>query len=152
MNKKLIITGLFFALAIALFTLNSYAGEKAQNASYKNVETLEMVENPQKYLNTTVEFTAKFDKFSILGLDYPEAMRSSEKYLGFTVQRDDTENHNIPLSELKLFLKQQDAEKYAELECGDIIKVQGKVFSTALNDPWLDVEKITIVKKVKEKK
>ena len=153
MNKKNIGAGLFFALLIALSSTYIYGEETKTSATlYKPSEALEIVKNANKYLNNNVEFTAKFDKFSILGLDYPNAMRSSEKYVGFTIQRDDIKDHNIPLSEMKLFLEQKKAEKYVDLDTGDVIKIQGKVFSTALNDPWVDVEKITVLKKAKETK
>ena len=42
---------------------------------------LEIVANPDKYLNKKVKFKASFDKFSTLGLDYKPAMRDSQKYI-----------------------------------------------------------------------
>ena len=54
-------------------------------------------------------------------------------------------DHNIPLSELKIFIKRAEAEKYIELNSGDVIEFSGKVFSNALGDPWMDAEKFTVI-------
>ena len=37
------------------------------------------------------------------------------------------------------------AEKYIELNSGDVIEFSGKVFSNALGDPWMDAEKFTVI-------
>ena len=42
------------------------------------------------------------------------------------------------------------AEKHIDLETGDKIEITAKVFSTALNDPWLDVENLVVIKKIKK--
>ncbi len=112
-----------------------------------NASPLSVVASPQKYLNKTVVMKATFDKFSTLGLDYKKAMRSSSDYIGFLIQRDDVLDHNVPLSEMKLFIKRDYAEKFIELDTGDKIQITGKVFSNALGDPWVDVIKITIIQK-----
>lgn len=104
-----------------------------------------LVNNPAQYLNKNVEFTAKFNKFSNLGLDYPPAKRESQVYTGFLIERDDVTTHVIPLSELKMFIKIADLKKYTDLTSGDKIKIRGKVFSTALGDPWLDITELTIL-------
>ena len=93
---------------------------------------------------------AKFDKFSTLGLDYKSAMRSSEDYISFLIKRDDT-SYDIPLSELKLFLKREEAEKHLDLKTDDLIEIEGKVFSDALGDAWIDITKLTVIKKAPEK-
>ena len=110
-----------------------------------------MVANPAKYLNKTVTVKGKFDKFTTLGLDYAPAMRSSEDYITFLIQRDDVKDHNIPLSEMKVFLKRTIAEKHIELDAGDEVQFSGKVFSNALGDVWMDAETFTVLKK-KDKK
>ena len=112
-----------------------------------NTAPLSVVATPQKYLNKTIVMKATFDKFSTLGLDYKKAMRSSADYIGFLIQRDDVVDHNVPLSEMKLFIKRDYAEKFIELDTGDKIQITGKVFSNALGDPWIDVSKITILQK-----
>ena len=112
-----------------------------------NASSLEVVRNPNGFLNKKVVMTVKFDKFSTLGLDYKKAMRDSQKYIGFLIQRDDVKDHNIPLSEMKLFITRDYAEKFIDLNTGDKIKIKGKVFSTALGDPWIDVESIEVIEK-----
>ncbi len=102
------------------------------------VTPLAVVANPSMFLNKTIVMTAKFDKFSTVGLDYPPALRATEDYISFMVYRDDTQ-HDIPLSELKLFMKRTDAQKFIDLKSKDKIKITGKLFSTALGDAWVDV-------------
>lgn len=119
--------------------------------NYTEVDPLDIVATPQKYLNKNIKIQAKFDKFSTLGLDYPPAMRSSEKYISFLIQRPDVTNHNIPLSELKIFLKKEIAEKNIDLDAGDIVSFTGRVFSSALGDAWMDVDSFNVISK-KDKK
>lgn len=113
--------------------------------SYITVNPLDVVARPNFYLNKNIKIKAKFDKFSTLGLDYKPAMRSSENYISFLIQRPDVTDHNIPLSELKIFLNRDEAEKHIDLNSGDIIEFTGKVFSNALGDPWMDVDKFTVI-------
>lgn len=89
----------------------------------------------------------KFDKFSTLGLDYKKAFRDSNTYIGFMIQRDDVKDHDVPLSELKLFLKRDYAEKFVDLNTGDKISMTGVVFSNALGDAWVDITNIQILQK-----
>ena len=162
MNNKKIIS--IILCLVSIFTLGYYLKDDAavaqtqtkapaqtkqvQNQStVVNTTSLNVVANPTRFLNRTVKMQATFDKFSTLGLDYKKAMRSSEKYIGILIQRDDVLDHNIPLSEMKLFLTKELAEKYIDLDTGDKIQITAKVFSTALGDPWLDVENITVIKK-----
>ena len=139
--KNITLTVLFSAL---LTFTPSFA---ADNNSAISTTPLNVVAAPQKYLNKTVTMEATFDKFSTLGLDYKKAMRSSSDYIGFLIQRDDVVDHNVPLSEMKLFIKRDYAEKFIELDTGDKIQITGKVFSNALGDPWIDINKITILQK-----
>ena len=115
------------------------------------VSPLDVVKTPQKYLNKTIVMNATFDKFSILGLDYKPAMRSSEKYIGILIKRDDVIDHTVPLSEMKMFLKRDLAEKNINLESEDKVQITGKVFSTALGDPWVDITDIKITQKAPKK-
>lgn len=112
--------------------------------TYTPVKALDLVKNPTAYLNKRVKITAKFDKFSSLGLDYKPAMRSSEKYIAFLIRRDDAKN-DIPLSELKNFMKRETAEKFIDLETDDVVEYSGLVFSNALGDAWLEVEDFKII-------
>ena len=109
------------------------------------VNPLNIVARPSAYMNKSVKIRAKFDKFSTLGLDYKPAMRSSEDYISFLIQRPDILDHNIPLSELKIFISRDEAEKYIDLNSGDIVEFTGRVFSTALGDPWMDVTSFTVI-------
>ncbi len=162
MNKKVILTTTIFAISIFLSGLfnealsqNAQQAPKAQTQSVKkvapiNTTSLNIVNNPAKYLNKTVKIQATFDKFSTLGLDYKKALRDSKDYIGILIQRDDVIDHNIPLSEMKLFMKKDMAEKHIDLDSGDRIEIVAKEFSTALNDPWLDIISISVIKKIKK--
>lgn len=112
---------------------------------YESVNPLDIVANPQKYLNKKVKIRAQFDKFSTLGLDYKPAFRSSEKYITFLIKRSDVQNHTVPLSELKNFLDRKIAEKFIDLKPGDEVEYTGIVFSNALSDAWIDVDTFTVL-------
>ena len=105
------------------------------------VNPLNVVKSPNNYINKRINVSAKFNKFSTLGLDYKPAMRSSENYISFLIFRPDTDK-KIPLPEMKLFIKRNVAEKYIELKEGDCIQFSGVVFSNALGDVWVDVDKL----------
>lgn len=117
----------------------------AQNIYYEPVRAIDVAANPTKYLNKHIKIKAKFDKFSTLGLDYKPAYRSSEQFITFLIKRDDVINHTIPLSEMKNFLKRDEAEKYIDLASGDDIEYYGYVFSNALGDAWVEVEKFVVL-------
>lgn len=115
--------------------------------SYKTIDPVSLVNDPQSYLNNQVKISATFDKFTSLGLDYPPAKRDSKSYIAFLIKRPDVPaQYNIPLSELKILMKREKAEKFIDLESGDQIEVYGKVFSTALGDPWVEVDSIKVLK------
>ena len=135
------------------YTVVSANGVQTQSASkaYTTVNPLDIVARPNFYLNKNVKIKAKFDKFSTLGLDYKPAMKSSQDYISFLIQRLDVTDHNIPLSELKIFLKRTEAEKYIDLNSGDIVEFSGKVFSNALGDAWMDVDKFAVISSTKPK-
>lgn len=119
--------------------------------NYMPAKALDITKEPSKYLNKNIMMDATFDKFATLGLDYKPALREYSKYIGFLIQRDDVKDHDVPLSEMKIFLKREYAEKFVDLETGDKIQIKGKVFSAALGDPWIDVDELIIVKKAKVK-
>lgn len=160
--KKLQIITLAILLSTSIgITVNKVSSEpaapaaavsapSAPQANYTSVNALEIVSNPYRYLHRNIRIKAKFDKFSTLGLDYPAAMRSSDKYISFLIQRPDITNHNIPLSEMKIFLKKEVAEKNIDLDAGDEVEFTGKVFSTALGDAWIDVDDFKVVNKIKK--
>ncbi len=113
----------------------------AQTANVNFVDPVAVVKNPSAYLNRKIHVSARFDKFATLGLDYKPAYRSSENYISFLILRTDT-SKNIPLSEMKLFMKRSDADKFIELKEGDKVQFAGTVFSNALGDVWVDVESL----------
>jgi hypothetical protein len=115
------------------------------DSSYQPTSSLDIVANPAKYLNKKVKIKAKFDKFSTLGLDYKPAFRNSEKYITFLIKRDDVTNHTVPLSEMKNFLERSVAEKYIDLKSGDDIEYCGVVFSNALGDAWVSVDRFSVL-------
>ncbi len=115
------------------------------DSAYKNISPLDLVRDPNSYLNDRVSFEATFNGFNPVGLDYKGAMRSSKDYISFLVQRPDVTHHVIPLSELKLIFPRKKAEKsLLDVQTGDKVAVKGKVFSAALGDPWIDVEDMVI--------
>lgn len=126
-------------------TIQKAAPAKAPAIVYEPTSSIDIVANPTKYLNKHVKIRAKFDKFSTLGLDYKPAFRSSEKYITFLIKRDDVTNHNVPLSEMKNFLERSEAEKYIDLAEGDEIEYSGTVFSDALGDAWISVDKFVVI-------
>ena len=125
--------------------------ERVATSNVITVSPLSIVASPDKFLNKTVTFTGDFVAFTSLGLDYKPAFRDGTKYIGMLIKRDDVKNHVIPLSELKMFVLREEAEKHTDIEQGDKVKITGKVFSTALGDPWVDVTKFEVLTK-KEKK
>ena len=162
-NLKYIKTFVLLAVTSFILTGSSLYSEKVTaqplaetpvttSASNINavVSAIDIVNTPKKFLNKTVVIKARFDKFSTLGLDYKSAFRSSEEYISFLIKRDDTK-FDIPLSEMKLFLKRDLAEKFIDLKVDDEISIEGKVFSDALGDAWIDVEKLVLIKKAPEK-
>ena len=114
LKKYIIAFGLVFSIilsggySIAQNQTNTAKPKTQKNIAQEkpiNTTSLEIVNNPSKYLGKRVKLQATFDKFSTLGLDYKKAMRPSTKYIGILIQRDDITDHNIPLSEMKLFMK-----------------------------------------------
>ncbi len=144
--KKISVT----VFTVFLLAMANVYGAANQQSAVINTTSLNIVAHPDKYLNKTVKMQATFDKFSTLGLDYNKAMRPSTKYIGILIQRDDVANHNIPLSEMKLFLTKELAEKHIDLDTGDKIELTANMFSNALGDPWLDVKSLNVIKKAKK--
>ncbi|MDD3013008.1 MAG: hypothetical protein PHC34_04825 [Candidatus Gastranaerophilales bacterium] len=153
-RAKLVTFGIsaLIALNILFGNLSSHAIKAADQTikpteavNYKQVNALDLVGSPQNYLNKKIKIDATFDKFSTLGLDYKAAMRESKNYISFLIKRTDITSNTIPLSELKLIIKREKAEKLINLESGDKIELTGNVFSNALNDPWVDVDNIKVL-------
>lgn len=160
MNKKIKSLVLILAVTVGLGVCAQQMPVSKQlvsvsntQQSYVSVNPLDLVARPNFYLNKNVKIKAKFDRFTTLGLDYPPAMRSSDKFLSFLIQRPDITDHNIPLSELKIFIVRTEVEKYIDLNSGDEVEFSGKVFSSALGEPWMQVDNFKVLStKTKEKK
>lgn len=123
------------------------AAVEVNTANYTEVCPLTVVNNASAYVGKNIKMKAVFDKFSTLGLDYKPAMRSSQDYISFLIKRDDVKDHTVPLSEMKIFIKRKAAEKFIDLDSGDIVEIYGKVFSSALTDPWVEVDKLVVIEK-----
>ncbi|MBS1954746.1 MAG: hypothetical protein JST89_11200 [Cyanobacteria bacterium SZAS-4] len=120
----------------------------------QNVNAEQLVDKPHEYLNKNVKFTANFFAFSSLALDYKPALRPAKTHLSFLILKD---NSHIPLSELKLAMaipKEKDAENtlLAKLKDGDQLEITGKVFNTALDEPWVDVLRLKLLKAAPDEK
>ncbi|MEB3245638.1 MAG: hypothetical protein VKJ06_06615 [Vampirovibrionales bacterium] len=136
--------------AVAPATGSACIIEQTPCSQYATVTPLDLVRSPGDYLEKPVRFEAEFSTFTMLGLDYSRAKRDSRDYYGLTVRRPDVKHHVIPLPELKLFAKRkenEDKDPWLELERGDQILVYGKVFATALREPWMDIQRIDVLKK-----
>lgn len=110
-----------------------------------SVTTDDLYKRPNEYLKKNVKFQAKFYAFSSLALDYKPAMRKSKDYLSFLVLRPDS---HIPFSEIKLAMaipKEKDPKNtlLQGLKDGDTVEIIGNVFATPLDEPWVDVLKLT---------
>lgn len=125
---------------------------KAAETVTQTVQPIDLLKDPQLYLNKKVAFEGTFNSFSSVGLDYKKAMRSSKDFVSIIIRRPDVTDHTIPLAELKLIFPRKKSEDVMHLESGDKIKITGNVFSTALNEPWLDVSDIKVLHKVKTTK
>jgi hypothetical protein len=119
----------------------------ASIAAATRVESLELLQTPDRYLNRKVTFTGTFNRFADIALDYKKAFRDSRDYVTFFILRPDVSAHTIPLSEMKLFFPRKKSSEVMELESGDKIQIVGVPFSTALDEPWIDVEHIKILEK-----
>lgn len=120
----------------------------------QSVNAEQLVDKPHEYLNKNVKFTANFFAFSSLALDYKPALRPAKTHLSFLILKD---NSHIPLSELKLAMaipKEKDAENtlLAKLKDGDQLEITGKVFNTALDEPWVDVLRLKLLKAAPDEK
>jgi hypothetical protein len=114
----------------------------------------DLVSKPQEWLGKNVKFTANFFAWSNLALDYKPAFRSSKTHLSFLILKPGS---HIPLSELKLAMmipkdKDPEAALFATLKDGDQVELTGKVFSSALDDPWMEVFKLKKLSSSKDDK
>ncbi len=116
-------------------------------ASATLVNSLDVMKAPAQYLNKKITFTATFNRFADIALDYKKAFRDSRDYVTFFILRPDVGEKLIPMSEMKLFFPRKRSEEAMDVEAGDKIQIVGTVWNTALSEPWIDVEHIKIVEK-----
>lgn len=112
---------------------------KINESEYEPILLGTLLDNPQNYLEKKIRFRGKFSSFTTLALDYEPALRKSKDYISLCIFRPDSK---IPLSELKLAYPLKEAkenEVIRELEEEDLLEIYGKVFSAALDEPWIDV-------------
>lgn len=133
-------------------TAQTKAPAQSVSENYSTVVPTDLLKDPKGYMNKKVKFEAVFNSFSSLGLDYKKAMRDSKDYVSFLIKRPDVPGRMIPLAELKLIYPRKKSEEVIHLETGDKISVKGQVFSTALNEPWVDVTEVKIIQKQKADK
>lgn len=111
-------------------------------ANVVDVTPLQLVEKPTDFLGKNVKFTANFFAYCNLALNYKPAMRPQKDNISFLVLRPDSK---VPLSELKIAMPMPKTDKdprsklLSSLHDGDKIEVTANVFSTQLDEPWVDV-------------
>lgn len=106
------------------------------------VQPEDLVSKPHEFLGKNVKFSGSFASFTNLALDYKPAMKPSKTYLSMLIRRQSA--GSVPLSELKLAMlipkeKDPDTQMLANLKEGDKVEITGKVFSAALDDPWVEI-------------
>ncbi len=147
-----LILSAFLAINITASTAFCEQEKNIKTTEYKLVQPLEVVAKPQNYLKQKIKVTAVFDKFSTMGLDYKPLAKDSQDYISILIKRDDVKDHTIPLSEMKIFVKRDTAEKeLLDISSGEKIEFTGEVISTALNDPWIEIDNIKILNKKAKK-
>lgn len=126
--------------------------EIIDESQYKPIHLGKLLNEPAIYIGKKIRFTGEFSSFATLALDYKPALRDSKEFISFCIFRPHTK---IPLSELKLAYpveKAKDNEVVANLGKGDTIEIFGDVFSSALDEPWIDVTSIKVIKSVPKEK
>ena len=110
-----------------------------------------LLEKPETFQEKKIKFRGKFSSFTTLALDYKPALRESKNFISICLFRPDSK---IPLAELKLAYPVEEAkedEVIQELEEDDLIEIYGKVFSSALDEPWVDIVSIKMLEKAPSK-
>ena len=151
-----VLLSVFFSLNTAFSAVSAPAAPKTPSVQVqiKNTQSanlispLAVIDNPNAFLNKTVSFTGEFVSFTSLGLDYKPAFKDSSKYIGILIRRPDIKSNTVPLSEFKMFLSREQAEKHIDIEAGDKVKISGMVFSAALGDPWLEISQFEVIEKI----
>jgi hypothetical protein len=130
------------------------AKQAAKPAAPVKVITLtprELLASPAVYKQKTVQMQGVVAGFSALGLDYPPVKFDAKDYVTLLLYRGDVpEGFQIPLSELKLFVKRDVLKDVKRLGQGDSVSIQGTVVSDALGDAWVNVSRLIVVKSVQK--
>jgi len=125
--------------------------EEINETEFDIVKPGKLLAKPQDFIGKKIKFRGKFSSFTTLALDYKEAMRDSKDYISICIFRPDS---SIPLSELKLAYPVKEAKENTtlmELEENDLIEIYGKVFSAALDEPWVDILAVKLIESAKPK-
>ena len=165
---------LLFAFCLSLTIFSSEAGAKAkkqiktgkdpeakteEKKKKKEINESEfeplllgsLLDKPKDYVGRKIKIKGKFSSFTTLALDYEPALRKSKDYISICLFRPDS---MIPLSELKLAYPVKDAkedEVIHDLDEGDLIEINGQVFSSAFDEPWVDIVSIKMIEKSNKK-
>ena len=133
-------------LSLSLSTSSLAAKNKCK---LELTKLFDLVAEPQAFLNKEIVISGKFYSFSTIPLDYEKAMKSSKDFIGLILARPDMTD--IPLVELKLAAPlEMFKEQNINIEHGDIVSFEGKVYAIALGEPWLEVTSIEIEEHVKK--
>ena len=138
--KVIVTVFLFFFASSSCFSIRS-------KCKLEPTKLFDLVSEPKKFLNKKIVISGQFYSFSTIPLDYERAMKSSKDFIGLILARPD--QTEIPLVELKLaaplkLFKEGDID----IEHGDIVSLEGKVYAVALGEPWLEINKIEIEKHI----
>ena len=113
--------------------------EIINETEYEPILVGALLDNPKDFIDKKIKLRGKFSSFTTLALDYEPALRKSKDYISLCIFRPDSK---IPLSELKLAYPLKEAKEnlvIRDLEEGDVLEIYGKVFSAALDEPWVDI-------------
>lgn len=146
MNKIIKLQIIVAILFSTLFQVPILAKNKC-TAEFTELHNL--ILKPKDFLNKDIVIEGEFHSFSTIPLDYEKAMRSSKDFIGLVLARPD--QTEIPLVELKLAAPlTMFKDENINIEHGDLVSLEAKVYAVALGEPWLEVTKIDIEKKAKE--
>ena len=125
--------------------------EIINEAEYESILVGALLDNPKDFIDKKIKLRGKFSSFTTLALDYEPALRKSKDYISLCIFRPDSK---IPLSELKLAYPLKEAKEnlvIRDLEEGDVLEIYGKIFSAALDEPWVDILSIKKIESAAKK-
>lgn len=139
-------------VALCLFAILGTPILAAKNkCKFEATKLFDLVAKPKDFLNKDIVVTGEFYSFSTIPLDYEKALKSSKDFIGLILARPD--QTEIPLVELKILAPlEMFKEQNINIEHGDIVSFEGKVYAVALGEPWLEITSIEIEEHVKDNK